>query len=214
MRSRDEIISLLTNPGVIAVIRTDETEKILPACEALVSGGVRALEITMTTRNALSAIREVSLRFGREAVTGAGTVLNVGMCRAVIDAGAEFVVTPVMKPEIVPVAHASNRPIMLGAYTPTEAQLAHEAGADFVKIFPAEGLGPGYIKAILAPLPHLKIVPTGGVDLQAVADFFTAGCVAVGIGSALVSSAILRDKNWPALTQRAREFVSEARKIR
>ena len=214
MRSREEIISLLTNPGIIAVIRTDETENILPACEALVSGGVRALEITMTTRNALSAIRDVSRRFEREAVTGAGTVLNVEMCRAVIDAGAEFVVTPVMKPEVVPVAHAANRPIMLGACTPTEAQLAHEAGADFVKIFPVEGLGPGYIKAILAPLPHLKIVPTGGVDLQAVADFFKAGCVAVGVGSALVSSAILRDKDWSALTQRAREFVSAVQKIR
>ena len=214
MRSREEIVSLLTNPGIIAVIRTDETEKILPACEALVSGGVRALEITMTTRNALSAIREVSRRFEHEAITGAGTVLNVEMCRAVIDAGAEFVVTPVMKPEVVPVAHAANRPIMLGSYTPTEAQLTHEAGADFVKIFPAEGLGASYIKAILAPLPHLKIVPTGGVDLQTVADFFKAGCVAVGIGSALVSSAVLRDKNWPDLAQRAREFVSEALKIR
>lgn len=214
MRTREEIISLLTNPGIIAVIRTDDTEAISPACEALVSGGVRALEITMTSRNALSAIRDVSRRFAREAVTGAGSVLNVEMCRAVIEAGADFVVSPVMKPELVPVAHAANRPIMLGTYTPTEAQLAHEAGADFVKIFPAEGLGPTYIKSILAPLPHLKIVPTGGVDPQTVVEFMKAGCVAVGAGSALVSAKILREKNWAELTRLAREFVAAVQKIR
>ena len=214
MRTREEIISLLTNPGIIAVIRTDELEKILLACEALVAGGVCALEITMTSRDALAAIRDVSRRFQREAVTGAGTVLNAEMCRAVIGAGAEFIVTPVMKPELVPVAHAANRPIMLGTYTPTEAQLAHEAGADFVKIFPAEGLGPAYIKSILAPLPHLKIVPTGGVDLQTAGDFLKAGCVALGAGSALVSAKILREKNWAELTRLAREFVSAVQKVR
>jgi 2-dehydro-3-deoxyphosphogluconate aldolase/(4S)-4-hydroxy-2-oxoglutarate aldolase len=99
---------------------------------------------------------------------------------------------------------------MLGAYSPTEAQLAHEAGADFIKIFPADGLGPGYIKALRAPLPHLRIVPTGGVDAQNVADFFKAGCMAVGAGSSLVSTKILQEANWPELTRRAKEFVNAA----
>ena len=214
MRSREEIISLLTNPGVIAVIRADSDEQILPACEALVAGGIVALEITMTTPNALSIINEISRRFAREAVVGAGSVTDVEKCRAAIEAGAEFIVSPVMKPEVAKFARAADRVVMLGAFTPSEAQLAHEAGADFVKIFPAEALGANYIKAIRAPLPHLKIIPTGGVDLQTVAGFFEAGCVAVGVGSALVSNAVLRGKNWPALMQRARDFVAAARKIR
>jgi 2-dehydro-3-deoxyphosphogluconate aldolase / (4S)-4-hydroxy-2-oxoglutarate aldolase len=100
---------------------------------------------------------------------------------------------------------------MLGAYTPTEAQWAHEAGADFVKIFPADGLGPGYIKSLRAPLPHLRIVPTGGVDVHNVADFLNAGCAAVGVGSSLVSAKILHEGNWAELTRRAAEFVTAAR---
>jgi len=103
---------------------------------------------------------------------------------------------------------------MLGAYTPTEAQRAYEAGADFIKIFPADTLGPGYIKAIRAPLPHLNIVPTGGVDIQNVADFLKAGCAALGVGSSLVSGKILQEANWPELTRRAREFVEAARQAR
>jgi 2-dehydro-3-deoxyphosphogluconate aldolase/(4S)-4-hydroxy-2-oxoglutarate aldolase len=103
---------------------------------------------------------------------------------------------------------------MLGAYTPTEAQLAHEAGADFIKIFPADGLGPGYIRGIRAPLPHLRIVPTGGVDLNTAAAFLKAGCAALGVGSSLVSAQILRDANWPELTRLARAFVEAAAQAR
>src|SRR5437016_2874362 len=103
---------------------------------------------------------------------------------------------------------------MLGAYTPTEAQIAHEAGADFIKIFPADTLGPGYIRALRAPLPHLRIVPTGGVDVHNVGDFLKAGCAAVGAGSSLVSTKILQDANWPELTRRAADFVNAARQAR
>ena len=103
---------------------------------------------------------------------------------------------------------------MLGAYTPSEAQMAHEAGADFVKLFPADSLGPGYIKALRAPLPHLRVVPTGGVGLPNVADFLAAGCVALGVGSSLVSAKILQEADWPALTQRASAFVNAARQAR
>ena len=145
------------------------------------------------------------------ALIGIGTVLDKATCSAAIEAGAEFVVTPICRPELVPIAISAGRPIMLGAYTPTEAQLAYEAGADFIKIFPADTLGPGYIKGIRAPLPHLRIVPTGGIDVKNVAEFLKAGCAALGVGSSLVSAKILQENNWSELTKRAKEFVEAAR---
>jgi 2-dehydro-3-deoxyphosphogluconate aldolase/(4S)-4-hydroxy-2-oxoglutarate aldolase len=210
MRTKDEIISLLTRPGIIAVVRAQKAEQVLPLSEALLAGGVIAIEITMTTPNAIAAIREAHEKIGTRALIGVGTVLDAETCRAALSAGAQFVVTPVCRPDFVPLAKAAQRPLMLGAYTPTEAQLAHEAGADFIKIFPADTLGPGYIKSIRAPLPHLRIVPTGGVDVANVGDFFNAGCAAVGVGSSLVSAKILQEAAWPELSRRAAEFVKAA----
>ncbi|MFO1476301.1 MAG: bifunctional 4-hydroxy-2-oxoglutarate aldolase/2-dehydro-3-deoxy-phosphogluconate aldolase [Verrucomicrobiota bacterium] len=210
MRSKSEIISLLTHPGIIAVVRAQKAEQVLPLSEALLAGGVVAIEITLTTPNAIAAIREASRALGARALIGVGTVLDEATCAAAIEAGAEFVVSPICRPELVAVARKSDRPVMLGAYTPTEAQRAHEAGADFVKIFPADGLGPGYIKALRAPLPHLKIVPTGGVDVGNVAEFLNAGCAAVGVGGSLVAAKLLQESNWPELTRRAAEFVAAA----
>src|SRR5204863_3061916 len=128
--------------------------------------------------------------------------------------GADFIVTPITKPEIVEAAHQRNKPVMLGAYTPTEAQLAHEAGADFIKIFPADKLGPGYIKNIRAPLPHLRVVPTGGVDLQTAPEFLKAGCVALGVGSSLITPEIVRTGNWSELTRLAQQYTGVVRKSR
>jgi len=211
MRTKAEIISLLTHPGIIAVVRAKKPEQVIPLSEALIAGGVIAVEITMTTPNALAAIAEASRKLGGRALIGVGSVLDANTCRGAIAAGAEFIVSPVCRLDLIPIAAAANRPVMLGAYSPTEAQTAYEAGSDFVKIFPADGLGPGYIKAIRAPLPHLQIVPTGGVDVGNVADFFRAGCAAVGVGSALVAAKILQENNWPELTRRAAEFVKAAR---
>ncbi len=214
MRSKSEIISLLCNPGIIAVVRAQRADQVLPSSEALISGGVMAIEITMTTPNAIAAIREAHEKVGERALVGVGTVLDAATCRAAIEAGAEFVVTPVCRPECVGIAHAAGRPIMLGAYTPTEAQTAHEAGSDFVKLFPASMLGPDYVKALRAPLPHLRLVPTGGVEVENVADFLKAGCAALGIGSSLVSVKILQEADWPELTRRAAAFVNAARLAR
>ena len=214
MRTKTEIISLLTDPGIVAIVRAQKAAQVVPLFEALIAGGIKAIEITMTTPNALDAIREARDKIGERALIGVGTVLDVDTCRAAITAGAEFVVTPICRTELVSAAHAAGCPIMLGAYTPTEAQLAHETGADFIKIFPADTLGPGYIKALRAPLPHLRIVPTGGVDVHNVADFLKAGCAALGVGSSLVSAKILQDADWPALTARATAFVNAARQAR
>jgi 2-dehydro-3-deoxyphosphogluconate aldolase/(4S)-4-hydroxy-2-oxoglutarate aldolase len=211
MRAKAEIISLLTNPGIVAIVRAQKNVPLAPLAEALLAGGINAVEITMTTPNALAAIREASEKFGDRAVIGVGTVLDGDTCRAAMEAGAEFVVTPICRMDLVAITHAAGRPIMLGAYTPTEAQAAHEAGADFVKIFPADGLGPGYMKALRAPLPHLRLVPTGGVNVTNVADFLKAGCAAVGVGSSLVTAKLLQENNWPELTRQAAAFVNAAR---
>jgi 2-dehydro-3-deoxyphosphogluconate aldolase/(4S)-4-hydroxy-2-oxoglutarate aldolase len=211
MRSRSAVLSLLTDPGIIAVVRTPRAAQVLPIAEALLAGGVVAVEVTLTVPGALDAIRQVSAALGARALVGAGTVLDAKSCRAAIDAGAEFIVSPITRPDIVTAAHAADRPVMLGAYTPTEAQAAHEAGADFVKLFPADKLGPAYVKALRAPLPHLKIVPTGGVDLNSAADFLRAGCVALGLGGSLLTPEILRTEDWPALSRLAAEFVRIAR---
>jgi 2-dehydro-3-deoxyphosphogluconate aldolase/(4S)-4-hydroxy-2-oxoglutarate aldolase len=214
MRTREQICAALIDPGIVAVVRARSAEQVIPLSEALLAGGVIAIEITMTTPNAINAIRAAKGHFGERALIGVGTVLDKDTCRAAIEAGAEFVVTPVCRTEFVEIAHAAQRPIMLGAYTPTEAQTAHEAGSDFIKIFPADTLGPSYIKALRAPLPHLRIVPTGGVDVHNVADFLKAGCAALGTGGSLVSSKILETNDWEALTKKAKEFVAAVRVAR
>jgi 2-dehydro-3-deoxyphosphogluconate aldolase/(4S)-4-hydroxy-2-oxoglutarate aldolase len=212
--SLSDIISKLQFPGIIAIVRARQLNHVSPMFKALLEGGINAIEITMTTPNALEVIRQAGTEFGNYCLVGVGTVLDVATCSAAIDAGAQFVVTPICRTELVSIAHAAGKPIMLGAYTPTEAQLAYEAGADFIKIFPADNLGATYIKALRAPLPHLRIVPTGGVDCNNVNDFFKAGCVAVGAGSSLISLEILEKADWPELTRRAGMFVTAAQSVK
>ena len=211
MRTKEQIIATLKDPGIIAVIRAQSAAQVPFIADALLAGGVVAIEVTMSTPNAIQAIADAAKRFGDRAIIGVGTVLDVDTCRAAIDAGAEFVVSPIARKELVPVAHGAGRAVMLGAYTPTEAQVVHESGADFVKLFPADSLGLAYIKALRAPLPHLRIVPTGGVDVENVADFLKAGCAALGVGSSLVSSRILQDAAWLELARRAATFVAATR---
>jgi 2-dehydro-3-deoxyphosphogluconate aldolase/(4S)-4-hydroxy-2-oxoglutarate aldolase len=207
MRSKSEILSGLTAPGVIAVVRAQDPGQVVDLAEALIAGGVKAIEITMTTPNALDVIRNLSTKLGARGLIGVGTVLDGPTGKAAIHAGAEFVVSPILRPEIAAVARAADRPVMLGAFTPTEAQLAYEAGSDFIKIFPSDSLGPNYIKAIRAPLPHLKIIPTGIAKPDDVAAFIKAGCVGVGLGSLLIPQQALRDSNWAEITRLGKQFV-------
>ena len=208
MRTKQEIEDVLLNPGLIAVVRAKSRAQVVPLAQALLAGGIRAIEVTMTTPDAIEAIRDCRAAFGPEALIGVGTILDAVTARVAIEAGAEFVVSPITKAEIAHIAAEMNRPVMLGAITPTEAQAAYEAGADFIKLFPAEGLGPTYVKALRAPLPHLRIVPTGGVDLKTIRSFFDAGCPAVGLGSSLITTEILTNNDWPALTERAKALVA------
>jgi len=209
MHTRPQIVEQLIYPGIIAVVRIEDSTQVLPVCDALLEGGVLAIEITLTVPNAMEAIRAARQQINRHGrgLIGAGTVLNAEAARAAINAGAEFVVSPITRLEIISAAHSAGKAVMIGAYTPTEAQTAHEAGADFIKIFPADKLGPGYIKNLRGPLPHLRIVPTGGVDLTTAAEFLKAGCVALGVGGSLLTGEILRKADWPELTRLAGEFV-------
>jgi len=214
MTTRAEIISRLIDIGIIAVVRTDRTEQVMPIAEALVAGGVNAVEITLTVLNAEKAIAAARERFRDAALIGAGSVLSVAQCHSVLKAGAEFVVSPVGNVRLIEAAHKLDRPVMLGAFTPSEAQLIHEWGADFVKLLPADQLGPAFIKAIRTPMPHLRIVPTGGVDLNTATDFLKAGCVALGVGSSLLKPDLIKSENWPDLTRLARQYIEIVRKFR
>ena len=208
MRPKQEVIEGLLHPGLVAVVRALRADQVPPLAEALVRGGITAIEVTMSTPDTFQAIAATVKRLGRSGLVGVGTVLDAETAHRAIEAGAEFVVTPILRREVLNAAHQHDRPAMIGSYTPTECQLAHEMGADFVKLFPADGLGPSYIKSLRGPLPHLKIVPTGGVDLKNIGAFFKAGAVAVGLGSSLVSGDILKNDDWTALEALAREFIA------
>ncbi|MBX3747995.1 MAG: bifunctional 4-hydroxy-2-oxoglutarate aldolase/2-dehydro-3-deoxy-phosphogluconate aldolase [Verrucomicrobiae bacterium] len=214
MSKRLQQVQRLTDAAVIAVVRAPRRDLVIPLSEALVAGGVVAIEITTTTPDALNAIRDVRSVLGSRAMIGVGTVLQNITCRGALDAGAEFVVSPVLRGSMVPLCHAVEVPIMLGAYSPTECQLAYESGADFVKLFPADTLGPAFVRAVRAPLPHLRLVPTGGIELRNAADFIAAGCSALGVGSSLVSGEILKNQDWPELTRRAEAFIQAVRSVR
>jgi 2-dehydro-3-deoxyphosphogluconate aldolase/(4S)-4-hydroxy-2-oxoglutarate aldolase len=212
--TKPEIIQRLLDPGIIAIIRADSSKNLVEAAAALLAGGVTAMEVTMTTPNALEVIGDVAAKFAGRILMGVGTVLDAETARVAILAGAEFVVTPVTKPEIIRMCNRYGKPIVSGAFTPTECLFAHESGADFVKLFPAEQVGPGYIKNILAPLPMLQIIPTGGVTPQTAEAFLQAGSAALGAGSTLVSKEILAARDWKKLTQRAKALVSAVRRFK
>jgi 2-dehydro-3-deoxyphosphogluconate aldolase/(4S)-4-hydroxy-2-oxoglutarate aldolase len=206
-----EILQRLLDPGILAIIRADSSEGLVEAAGALLAGGVTAMEVTMTTPKALAVITEVTQRFGDQILMGVGSVIDPPTVPDAVAAGAEFIVTPVTKPEVIAAANQLGKPIASGAFTPTECLLAHESGADFVKLFPAEFHGPAYVKALRAPLPQLRIIPTGGVTTENVGAFLAAGSAALGVGSALVSKEILQNRDWAQLTARAAAFLQAVR---
>lgn len=211
---KSEIVRRILDPGIVAIIRADNSAQLVDATEALIEGGISTVEVTMTTPNALQVIRDTTQKFGDKLLMGVGTVLDDITARLAIEAGAQFVVTPTFKQEIVTLCRRYGKPVMSGAYTPTEALTAHEAGSDFIKIFPAEGLGASYMKSILAPLPQLELIPTGGVNAKNCHEFIQAGCVAVGVGTSLVSKTILQNKDWKTLTAQSAEFVAAMKKAK
>ena len=176
--------------------------------EALVEGGVEAIEVTLTVPGALEQIRRVDEAMGDRIVLGVGSVTDADQARQAVEAGARYVVSPVFKPEVIEAAHEMGAAAMPGCFTPTEAQTAHEAGADVVKVFPAGVLGMPFFKGVLAPLPHLRLMPTGGVTLDNAGDWLRAGAVAVGVGSALWDDAAVAAGDYATLTANARRLCT------
>ena len=204
---RQQIVGRLSDAGLVAVVRHNEQRAAAWAIEALIVGGVQAIEITMTTPGALELIEHCVAARHNDVLVGVGSVTDATTARAAIGAGARFVVSPVFAPDVLHEAHHCGVPTMLGAFTPTEALAVHSAGSDFVKVFPAEVLTTAFIKGVLAPMPFLKLVPTGGVTLANIGDWFRAGVVAVGVGGALMDAAMIAHRDLDGLTTRARDFV-------
>jgi len=205
---RAETTSLLQQLGVVAVIRMKDADKLRGVVDAIAEGGVRAIEITMTVPGAVGLIETLAATLPPEIVVGAGTVTDAGTARAVIDAGARFVVSPVYRPEVMAACHERDVAACPGCFTPTEILDAHEHGADIVKVFPATALGPQFIKDVRGPLPQVRLMPTGGVSLDNAGDWIRAGAVAVGVGTALVDAKAIEAGRLDVLTSNARRIVA------
>lgn len=214
MATRAETVSAMEASGVVAVIRMKEPAALRSVIDALALGGVFALEVTMTVPGAVGLIREIAPSLPPEIVLGAGTVLDAETARAVVEAGARYVVSPVFKENVVQETHRLGAAAMPGCFTPTEILTAWEAGADVVKVFPATALGPSYFRDLRGPLPHLKLMPTGGVSLANAGEWIKAGAVAIGVGTALVDPAAIAAGRFSEITGRARQFVEAATEAR
>lgn len=208
------ILDRIVESGIAAVIRAKSSTHLIEVAEAIKAGGVECIEVTMTTPNALDVIKEASTKFGDEVTIGVGSVLDAETCRAAILSGAEFVVGPCLDLGVIEMCRTYSKPCLPGAMTPTEILTAWRAGADLVKVFPAGGLGPGYFKDVLAPLPQVKLVPTGGVDLDTAGAFIKAGAAALCVGSAMTPKDAMAEGKWDVLTDLASRFVAEVKKAR
>lgn len=202
-----DILARIKELAVVPIVRTPDSKSALAAVEAVREGGIDCVEITMTVAGALKAIETVADRYGDKVLLGAGTVLDPETARACHLAGAQFFVTPSLNLRTIEMAHRYSRPIFPGGLTPTEILTAWEAGADGVKVFPCNALGGAkYIKSLKAPFPHVDLIPTGGVNLETVAEFLTAGSTAVGVGSELVDAASVKSGSYEVVAERARKF--------
>ena len=212
---KQTILSFIKDVGIVPVIRTNSAESAVKAVDALYRGGIRAAEITMTVPGALRALEKVADAFGDKLVLGAGTVLDPETARACMLAGAEFFVTPNLRPSTIEMARRYSKVIMPGALTPTEVLTAWEAGADIVKIFPAGSVGgPKYIKALKGPFPHIEMVPTGGVNLETTGEVLKAGACAVAVGGELVDPKSVKEDRYDLIEGKAKQYLEAIAKAR
>ena len=200
--------------GIVAIIRANSANELIDAAAAIHAGGVSVIEVTMTTPNALQVISDVSSTYGDSVLVGAGSVLDSETARAVMLAGAEFIVSPVTKADVIEICNRYGKVVIPGAFTPTEILTAWEAGADYVKVFPSSGVGASYIKDVKAPLPHIPLVPTGGINAENAAEFISAGATALGVGSSLVNNQLIEAGKFEFLTERAKKLSAEVQRAR
>jgi 2-dehydro-3-deoxyphosphogluconate aldolase/(4S)-4-hydroxy-2-oxoglutarate aldolase len=212
--SRSHSLQRVLDAGIVAVVRAPEATGLVEVIRALAAGGVTVAEVTLTVPNALDVVREAKKALGDSILLGAGTVLDAETCRAAILAGAEFIVSPTVSADVIRTARRYDTLVMPGAFTPTEILSAWEAGADIVKLFPAEIVGPAFFKAMRGPLPQIRLMPTGGVDLNTAADFLKAGACCLGIGSQLVDPKLVAAKAFDQLRDLAAKYVDVVRRTR
>jgi 2-dehydro-3-deoxyphosphogluconate aldolase/(4S)-4-hydroxy-2-oxoglutarate aldolase len=212
---KSEVIQKIRDIGLIPVVRATSADEAMRAIDAIREGGISVLEITMTVPGAVKLIEEVANRYGSDALVGAGTVLDPETATACISSGARFVVSPALNLDTIACCRQRDIAVMPGALTPTEVVQAWNAGADFVKVFPAGAVGgPSYLKALKAPLPQIELVPTGGVSLKTAADFIRAGASALGVGADLVDISAIREGQSALITERAKQFIEIVREAR
>lgn len=211
---RKATVSGLEDAGVVAIIRLQDASKVPDIIAALIDGGVRALEVTMTVPGAVDLIKAAGQKLPSGFLLGAGTVTDAETAWRVADAGASFIVSPVFRPAIIETAHSRGVAALPGCFSPTEVLNAWDAGADIVKVFPATTLGPGYLKDLHGPLPQVKLMPTGGVTLDNAGDWIKAGAVAVGVGSALLDGKAIADGQFSVIADNARRIVANVRRAR
>jgi 2-dehydro-3-deoxyphosphogluconate aldolase/(4S)-4-hydroxy-2-oxoglutarate aldolase len=212
--NRTDILARIERERIVAVIRLDDPHTLRAVVDALAAGGVRVFEVTMTVPRAIALIGQLTDGLGEDVLIGAGTVVDAATARAAIDAGAKFVVGPVFRRDVIEASHDRGVPAMPGCFTPTEILDAWDAGADIVKVFPSTSLGPTFIKDVRAPLPHLKLMPTGGVSIDNAAEWLRAGAVAVGVGSALVDAAAVLSGDFLSIRRRAERLVASVGAVR
>ena len=212
--NRSGIAKKIKELGAVAVIRMSDTEKLKKVVEAIHNGGVSAIEITMTTPNALNVIEELSKALGDEVLIGVGSVLNISTAVDAINAGAKFVVSPILNTRIISEVHKYDLPVMPGCFSPTEIQLAYEKEADIIKIFPADVLGMAFFKAVKAPMPHLNLMPTGGVTLTNAGEWIKSGACAVGVGSALLDKRAIDEEDYSQLTENAKILINSINSVK
>ena len=205
--SREQHLQRVTDCGIVAVVRFADPTPLVGVMKALADGGVTVAEVTLTVPDALDVIREAKRQLGDRVLLGAGTVLDPETCRAAILAGAEFIVAPCVNLDVIRLCRRYDKLVMPGAFTPTEILTAWEAGADVVKVFPADVVGPAFFKAMRGPLPQVKLMPTGGVDLTTAAEFLKAGAVCLGVGGQLVDAKAVAAGDLAKITALARQYT-------
>lgn len=204
---RSEILAKLENAGIVAVMRLNDVTYLMEIVQALADGGVKTLEITMTSPNAPALINRLAQNLDTSYLIGAGTVTDITAAQQVIQAGAQFVVSPIFTPAVIAKVHEYDKVAVCGAFSPTEIFAAWQAGADLVKVFPATALGPQFFKDIHGPFPNIKLTPTGGVSVENAAEFIKAGAVCLGVGTALLDKQLIKNRDWKGLAARAAAFM-------
>lgn len=205
--SRLDDVQRVLNRGIVAIIRAPSGEQLVGVAKALYEGGIDVIEVTLTVPNAIEIIRQVHQELGDKVLLGAGSVLDTETARSAILAGAEFIVSPTVNPAVIQMCQRYDKAVMPGAFTPTEVLTAWEAGADIVKVFPADIGGPPHLKALHGPLPQIPLMPTGGVNLETLESFVAAGACAVGLGSALVEKQAALDGDFDRIRSLAEAYV-------